>query len=128
MKILVVDDEPAVASSVAATLQKAGYTVAIATSGEEALAIPAADLTEFQLTVLDVAMWPVTGTQVAESFRALNPEIRVLFVSGGAGLNMLSTSEFRDRCWGFLEKPFHPRQLLEATNRLLEMRRMPRSA
>ena len=128
MRILIVDDEPAVANNVAAYLRPAGYTVDIATSGKEALAIPTADLQDVQLTIIDVAMWPMTGTQVAEALRAIKPDICVLFVSGGAGVPMLSTAHFKERCWGFLEKPFHPRQLLDAIERLLEMRRLVRSA
>jgi CheY-like chemotaxis protein len=73
MKMLVVDDEPLVARFMAANLRKGGYTVAVATSGEEALSIRAADLAVVELTVMDVAMWPTTGPQVADAFRAINP-------------------------------------------------------
>jgi two-component system, NtrC family, response regulator GlrR len=128
VKILIVDDEPAVVSSVAANLEAAGYSVATAASGEEALAISADALAKIPLAVIDVAMWPINGTQLAELLRAKNPTVCVLFISGGTGISMLSTEHFAERSWGFLEKPFRPRQLLEAVERLLAMRRLAHSA
>jgi DNA-binding NtrC family response regulator len=128
MKILVVDDERAVASMMASTLEAAGYTVDVANSGEQALAIPPGSLSEVRLTVMDVAMWPMTGMQVAERLREKQPDMCVLFVSGGAGVPMLCTDHFVERCWGFLEKPFRPKQLLQAVERLLTVRGLARSA
>jgi DNA-binding NtrC family response regulator len=128
VNILIVDDEPAVVSTVAASLVAAGYSVDTATSAEEALAISADALAKVHLAVVDVAMWPINGTQLAELLRAKNPTVCVLFISGGTGISMLSTEHFAERCWGFLEKPFHPRQLLQAVERLLAMRRLACSA
>jgi DNA-binding response OmpR family regulator len=84
------------------------------------------------MKVLVVDDEPVVADFIAISLRKAGCTVIIApcgrLVSGGAGLAMLSTADFKDRCWGLLEKPFRPKQLLQAVHRLLEMRRMARSA
>ncbi len=66
-KILVVDDEPYVIKSLTFVLEKAGYDVASATNGEEAIA--KARESKPALMFLDIMMPKKSGYQVCEEIK-----------------------------------------------------------
>ena len=79
---LVVEDEWLVRMEIAEALDGGGWTVLEASTGETALAMrdhnPAIDL-----VVTDIRLpGPVTGWDVADAFRAANPNIAILYCSG----------------------------------------------
>ena len=85
--ILVIDEEDAELACTAECLESAGYAVAGALSAEAALSlVPHLD---FDIAVIDIAMWPVNGTQVAKKLASDGRNMRFLFMSGNAGLGML---------------------------------------
>ena len=74
MKVLLVDDDPAILEVLRAYLQGAGFSVLEAQDGEEALLLfPQADL-----VVLDLMLPKVDGWRVAEAIRAERPELPIL--------------------------------------------------
>ena len=81
-RVLIVDDEPALAALMQHTLQQLGYAVLVATSAHEALAIHDGGREELDLLVTDVVMPEMTGLRLSEWFRADRPAMKVLFVSG----------------------------------------------
>jgi CheY-like chemotaxis protein len=80
--ILLVEDEALVRYSVAACLRDAGFVVAEAASGEEAIALcqsgMAIDVVFTDINLLGAA----TGWDVAEAFRMDRPSVPVLYTSG----------------------------------------------
>jgi CheY-like chemotaxis protein len=83
--ILVVDDDPLIASSAVNMLEDLGHTVLEANSAREALAI----LEKGQpvdLLMTDQAMPGMTGTELAEIVREKRPGLPVLLVTGYAEL------------------------------------------
>ena len=107
--ILVVDDDPAVCSAMVQMLEQADYTVLRAATGEDALAI--AQRVELQALVTDVVLTGMSGRQLAERVRALQPQLRVLFVSGY--LETTEAEELTALDAGFLAKPFTQRDLVQ---------------
>jgi PAS domain S-box-containing protein len=79
-RILCIDDEPAALRLRARILQHAGYTVATASTGPEALTKFRAE--QFDLVVSDHVLGRGTGTQLAQDFRQINPDIPILILSG----------------------------------------------
>lgn len=67
-KVLIVDDEPNIVMSLEFLMKKAGFEVAVATDGEEALA-QVAKLSP-DLVLLDVMMPKKSGYEVCEALRA----------------------------------------------------------
>jgi two-component system phosphate regulon response regulator PhoB len=67
-QILVVDDEPDIVALVAYHLVRAGYRVATASSGPEALAMARSDCPS--LIVLDLMLPGISGYEVLEELRA----------------------------------------------------------
>lgn len=80
--ILVVEDEPTLRRVSSKLLQKLGYQVLEASSGEQALEIFAECDGKIDLVLLDMIMPGLTGMQTLERLRALNPQVRVILCSG----------------------------------------------
>ncbi len=79
MRILVVDDEPAVRSSLERALRIDGYEVALAADGQEALDALSADAPD--AVVLDLAMPEVGGLEVCRRLRAAGDRTPVLMLT-----------------------------------------------
>lgn len=90
--VLVIDDEPTVRMLVTEVLEDLGYTAietADAAAGLQVLRSNA----RTDLLVTDVGLpGGMNGRQVANAVRAVRPELKVLFVTGGAENAVLSHS------------------------------------
>jgi len=117
--ILVVEDEPDIAATVAFNLKKEGYEVHVACTGEEALLI-ARDVKP-ALVLLDVMLPGISGTEVCQKLRQ-DPQ------SSAAGIIMLSAKgDEIDRVVGlelgaddYVVKPFSVRELMLRVRTLLK--------
>jgi two-component system response regulator MprA len=79
MRILVVDDEPAVRDSLERALRLEGYETALAADGEQALAALSQD--GIEAVVLDVMMPGMDGLQVCRALRGRGDRIPVLMLT-----------------------------------------------
>jgi DNA-binding NtrC family response regulator len=113
VRVLIVDDEPHVLRFVASVLGKAEYEVATASGAEQALEIVNAER-PFDLVVSDVVMPGMCGPQLATEIRRLSPPSAIMFMSGCVPVETLPKGV------PFLGKPFLPRDLLGAVNRVLQ--------
>jgi DNA-binding NtrC family response regulator len=77
--ILVVDDEPIVRESIRDWLKDAGYQVATAETGEEALEM--IKRLDFSVIVLDVRLPGQTGITVLKQVKVLKPEIKSIIIT-----------------------------------------------
>jgi two-component system, OmpR family, response regulator MprA len=116
MRILVVDDEPALRSSLERALRLGGYEVELAADGHEALVRLAAESPD--AVVLDVLMPEVDGLEVCRRLRALGDRTPVLMLTARDAVH--------DRVAGldagaddYLVKPFALEELLARVRALL---------
>ena len=116
--ILVIDDEDGELTYTSRCLESAGYAVAGALSAEAALSL--GPHVKFDIAVVDVAMWPLNGTEVAKKLTRDGRNIRFLFMSGNAGIGMLDVRSLDGLIWAFLPKPFTVAQLTVALNGLMD--------
>ncbi len=81
--VLLVDDDPAVADTLASMLAREGLTVQRVATGEDALAAVARDT--FDAVFLDVRLPDISGQEVYARLLAEHPDVarRVVFVTGG---------------------------------------------
>ncbi len=114
--ILLVEDEDMVRSVAQRALSRAGYTVRAAASGDEALALLAAD-PAIDAVVSDVAMPGLDGPQTVRAVRERLPDVPVLFMSGYAEEHARRRIDVDNAA--FLPKPFSVAQLTDAVARLL---------
>ena len=103
--VLVVEDEAAILDMVKKLLVKFGYRVLTSDRSVQALRLAAEHAGGIQLLVTDVVMPEMNGKELAERVVALNPEIRVLFMSGYTA-NVIAHHGVLDAGAHFLQKPF----------------------
>jgi DNA-binding response OmpR family regulator len=116
-KILVVDDEPLIADSLALILQDHGYNARAAYSGADALTKAETFTPELLLT--DIVMSDLDGIQVAIRLCELWPSCKVLFMSGHVFTSDSKLAEGVAFAFDFAEKPTHPIELLRRIRTLL---------
>jgi len=106
--ILLVDDETAITDNLAPFLGRSGFTVAVATNGEEALQKVADQRPD--LLILDVLMPRLDGREVLRQLRQGGNWIPVILLTqvGEAGERAMALEEGAD---DYLNKPFDPHEL-----------------
>lgn len=109
--VLVADDDPDFAASLEPILKQHGYRVALASTGEEALAKASVDGVD--CLVLDLSMPLLTGIDVYRKLKAAGKELPTIFVTGLPGERINAVSELHSDS-GVLMKPFDPSDLLRA--------------
>ena len=127
--ILVVDDEKEVGAVIRRVLERAGFTVNVASNAADGLEAVAAQPPDVVIT--DVIMPKVHGVELIKTLRERYPRIRVIAISGGGSFGPLaykpeaiSTHAYlaAARAAGaqeVLTKPFDLPDLLAAIRRLL---------
>jgi PAS domain S-box-containing protein len=80
--VLLVEDEEEVRKLAAQILQRQGYKVLEAPQGGDALLICEQHQTPVHLMLTDVVMPGMSGHQLAERLKSLQPEMKVLYMSG----------------------------------------------
>jgi two-component system, OmpR family, response regulator len=116
VRILVVEDDPKIASFVAGGLRQHGFAVDAAPDGDEALAL--AGTTPYDAAVVDVMLPRLDGLSLVRRLRAARNQLPVLFLSARSGVD--------DRISGlqaggddYLTKPFAFSELLARVQALI---------
>lgn len=115
-RVLLAEDEDAVRRVFARVLRREGFDVTEAADGAEAVALFEAG--GFDALISDVRMPKLGGVELAETLRAADPSLRVLFVSG---FTETSVREIQRRVPGsrFVSKPIGPSELVDELRALL---------
>lgn len=127
--ILVVDDEREVGAVIRRVLERAGFTVAVASNAADGLEAVAAQPPDVVIT--DVIMPKVHGVELIKTLRERYPRIRVIAISGGGSFGPLAYKPEAISTHAYLaaareagaqevlSKPFDLTDLLGAIRRLL---------
>ena len=119
-RVLVVDDEPNIVMSLEFLMRRAGFEVAVARNGREAL--EALDGTPPDLLLLDVMMPEFDGYEVCERIRKRpdwnTTRIIMLTARGRDAERQRGLSLGADR---YVTKPFSTRDLVEQVKRMLDV-------
>jgi two-component system cell cycle sensor histidine kinase/response regulator CckA len=107
--VLVVDDEPEVRKLVAAMLVRNGYKVLSADTGENAIRL-FRNNPDTELLLTDVVAPGMSGPMIADEIAALKPGIKVLFMSGYDGTQVVQRYVI-EKGYSLLVKPFNVEQL-----------------
>jgi CheY-like chemotaxis protein len=117
-KILVVDDERAIASTLAMIFESQSYETATAYSGEEAVQV--AGKFHPDCIVSDVAMGKMNGIDAAMAILSELPECKVLFISGNATYqDLFGSAEAKGFHFEIMQKPVPPSDLLTKVSQVL---------
>ena len=81
-RVLVVDDENSVAKVLQDMLSTMGYSVVSVTDSQQALALVRDSNERFDLVITDQTMPVMTGIQIANELKSIQPDLPVLLISG----------------------------------------------
>jgi CheY-like chemotaxis protein len=110
-RVFVVDDEPVIASTLAAILKLHGYSVRAFTSPVEVLV--AARSRAPDLLIAAVVMPGLSGIDLANQILAQYPECKILLFSGQAATeDLLKDARSQGHIFPLLQKPVHPSIIL----------------
>ncbi len=115
--ILLVDDDPAVCTSLGDVLAVMHHQVESAHSGHEALA--ACEQRDFDLVVLDIGLPDLSGLELVSRLEQSHPEIEILIVTGQASYDYAMRAVSRSTI-GFLVKPIDLDRLLAIVDRVAQ--------
>ena len=113
--ILLIEDEDIVRSSTQMMLEDAGYGLFVAASGEEGMEIFKARQGEIDVVLLDMVMPGMTGGEVFDLLREIDPKVRVVMTSGMRRINDVP-AEVK----GFVGKPFTQREVVAAIEKAMK--------
>jgi CheY-like chemotaxis protein len=99
-------------------LQTMGYRVITARDGEEAVEVYRGRRGEIDLVLLDIVMPKMGGGQAYDCMKAMNPEVKVLLLSGYS-IDGEATQILERGCNGFIQKPFNLEQLSRSVKAVL---------
>jgi CheY-like chemotaxis protein len=103
--ILFVEDEAALRDVGVEILRRQGYMVLVAASGDEALTLWRDHPGRIDLIATDVVMPGLGGPLLVERVRALDPHVKVLFMSGYIDAGVVH-HDVSTQGGAFLHKPF----------------------
>jgi CheY-like chemotaxis protein len=118
-RILLVDDEPAIATMLSQMLARLGYAVTAHTRSTDALSQFRTHPEAFDLVITDMAMPAMTGEKLASEIMGIRPDIPVILCTGHSE----RVSEESARQIGiraFVMKPVAKRELAEAVRTALD--------
>ena len=120
-RVLVIDDEPLVARSVARILSRS-HEVTTLTSSREALRLIEAG-ERWDLVICDLMMPELTGMELARRLEAVAPDLtpRLIFLTGGAYTS--DAQAFLEAGHPYLEKPIDPAALRARADALVRAAR-----
>lgn len=109
MRILLVEDDPAIIATLTELLLQEGYSVEARTTQNEAIAL--LECERFDLVLLDVTLRQGNGFAVCSAAHKIHPELPIIFLTASddeystvAGLDMGAVD--------YIAKPFRARELL----------------
>lgn len=108
--VLVVDDEPLIAETLAAILNSSGLATLTAPDGLAALEI--VQLMPPEMLICDIAMPGMNGFELAIEVTRAVPDCEIILFSGQATFDLEAMSEAAGRNFVTLVKPVHPADLL----------------
>lgn len=114
--VLLVDDEIFARDYMAQMIEKQGFRVLSATTGEEGIRIFREERPDF--VFLDILLPGIDGEYVFKYIRDIDPRARVYFITG-CGDSVISPDQAREMgASGFLAKPVFLRDVLKLTDLL----------
>ena len=122
-RILIADDEENVRSVFRKILEKEGYEVHCASSGEDALEKLGSEW--FDLVITDLRMPGISGLELMRRGKALNPSLPFLILTAFGTVHSAVTA-VKEGAYDYLVKPLDTEELKVVVRKALELHRLTR--
>ncbi|HEX2803128.1 MAG TPA: response regulator [Sphingomicrobium sp.] len=115
-RILLAEDDTSMREFLQRALQRVGYEVDSVGCGTEAIPLLEAD--RYDLLLTDIVMPEMDGIELAQKASAMDPDIRVMFITGFAAVALQSGRAAPEA--KMLSKPFHLKDLVAEVDRIFQ--------
>lgn len=122
-RILLIDDDEALADALTDLLEHAGYKVSTAASAEDAIAALRREPTD--LAILDLRLGQVSGLDLLPQLKTIRPEMSVIMMTG-VGTIENAVEAMQKGADNFVTKPVDPPRLLTIVSKGFEARTLRR--
>ena len=122
--VLLVDDEEIILDIGRDLLKAMGCKALTARGGREAIELYQKNQDEIDIVILDMIMPNMSGGEVYDRMKEINPDIKVL-LSSGYSINDQATDILSRGCNGFIQKPFTINELSAAIRQILDKKLTP---
>ena len=122
--ILIVEDEPQIRKLAFDCLAYCGYDVLSSSNGVEALQLIERLNRPVALILTDVVMPKLSGRELSERIRAVQPSAKVLFMSGYTNDSVVNHGILDGDTW-FIQKPFTLHSLVRRVREVLDSEEAP---
>ena len=119
-RILIVDDETNIVSSLKEILTDEGYDVSVAEDGLDALDMIQSDPPD--LLLLDIWLPGMDGIEVLKTIKTYHPDIEVLIMSGHGTIDT-AVKATKLGAFDFIEKPFSMDHLTQSVQNVLKFKK-----
>jgi diguanylate cyclase (GGDEF)-like protein/PAS domain S-box-containing protein len=120
-RLLLVDDEPRLLSSLYELLRDRDYRLVTATCGSEAL--EHLDRMAFDLVLLDLRLPDIGGHEIMDIINARQYDCDVIVMSGETGIDA-AIGALKRGAYDYLRKPYSREELLKTVANVLQQRRL----
>jgi len=117
--VLLVDDEEMIRDVGQAMLEKLGYRLFMAASGEQALHLIKHNGHEIDLVILDLIMPGLDGGKTFDLIKEIRPNLPVILASGYA-IDGQANEIIKKGCNGFIQKPYNIADLSQKVREVLD--------
>lgn len=125
--ILVIDDEQIMREGCSRILSKDGWAVVTAENGKQGLETIQTDPERIDLILLDLMMPGMSGMEVLDQVRNIDPSLLVIVITGYATVES-AVEAMKKGAYDFIPKPFTPDQLRIVVRRALERKSLQKEA
>ncbi len=108
--VLVVEDERPIREVTASILEEHGYTTLAADDGAQAVDVYVQNKDKIDVVLMDLMMPVMDGMACSRVLRKINPDVKIIMVSGLAEKNKLESIDKHI----FLPKPYTAEKLIRA--------------
>lgn len=121
VRLLLVDDDPRILSSLCALLQDLNYHLMTATCGQDA--IKQLSKVKFDLILLDLRLPDIGGHEIMDFIIDRGIDATVIVQSGNTGINA-AIEALKRGAYAYLRKPYQTQELLSTVANALQKRRL----
>ena len=114
VKVLIIDDDPAICKTVGLLLEDHGYSPRTYTDPDEA--VQAAAKESFQIALVDLRMPALDGVEVVERLKKIDERTSCIVMTAYPDLDSATETMRRGTC-DYISKPFKQEALIEAIER-----------
>jgi DNA-binding NtrC family response regulator len=121
VRVLLADDERAIAITLADDLRRAGYDVETAADGNEARSLY--ETGNYDAVVTDLNMPGMGGLELLEHIKASETSAEVIIITGYGTIDS-AVDAMRKGAFDYVLKPFNNDEILEKLRKVVELRRL----